>query len=77
MSHMYWQHAHRDHFNVIAGERWWVWGQWTVDGDGGVWGQWVASMSRCAIIARLGGAALVMVTLMNSNQSFCATMCER
>ena len=65
MSHMYWQHAHRDHFNVIAGERWWV------------WGQWVASMSRCAIIARLGGAALVMVTLMNSNQSFCATMCER
>ena len=54
-------------------------GMGTVDGDGGrwVWGQWVASMSRCAIIARLGGAALVMVTLMNSNQSFCATMCER
>ena len=49
-------------------------GMGTVDGDGG---QWVASMSRCAIIARLGGAALVMVALMNSNQSFCATMCER
>ena len=35
MSHLYWQHAHRDHFNVIAGERWWVWGQWMVMVDGG------------------------------------------